>query len=349
MSDLDQIKNKFRFFTFYKWAAIACFFLSIIFLFFGITQSISGGSAIDSLKSDFSNLSKDKPTSVILQEAENIGVEYTARTGRRSTITYYYFVIKTHDKKLILETKDKDDIKKGATINIKNAISATTAENQKNIKTLAVKNNANENTKISEQELLDIKFVKHYTDGDKFASDYWGWIVFAIFLVCTIVFGIRYLWDKRNYTIAIEDIKQASFSAQNTNQTTSTNHPQPEDNIQNQVFSNTNYTSTNNQSSYQSSPVSTPVDSSNYQYNQTKSNKTVYILLAVFLGIFGVHHFYNHKIIFGFLHLIWLFCLIISLFAIEQLAIIFLLSFILLPITFVASLIQALVKGLSKE
>jgi len=347
MSEPAKINNKFRYFTFYKWGAIACFLLSIIFLFAGISQSAGGGSVIDTLKPDFSNLSKEKPASIVLQEAENIGVEYTAKTGRRSTTTYNYFVIKTHNKKLILETEDKDKVKKGVSINIQDSISATTAENQKNIKTLAIKNNVNENTKIGEQELLDIKFVQHYTDSDKLGSDYWGWIAFAIFFVCTLVFGIRYWWDKRNYIIAMEDIRQNSSFSQNINQPTKLNQQQPEYNNQNTNFTNTD-TPTNNQNSYQNIPVSTPIYTSNSSYNQPKSNKTTYILLAIFLGIFGVHHFYNHKIIFGFLHLIWLVCFIIPFFAMEQLALIFLLSFILLPITFVVSLIQALVKGLSK-
>ena len=387
------IKNKFRYFTVYKWGAITCFLLSIVFLFVGITQSMSGGSVIDALKPDFGNLSKDKPVSVVLQEAENIGVEYTARTGRRSTTTYNYFVIKTHDKKLILETDDKNDVKKSANINIKINISATTAENQNNIKTLAVKN-INENTKLSEQELLDIKFVTHYTDSDKLGSDYWGWIAFVVFLVCTGVFGIRYWWDRRNYKIAMEDIKESASFGQNNNQKTnylqeleknSRNYQENNANKPNSNFGNNennnflrnssnknteqnnlpnlsnnknyeqnnlpnnnhqNYTSQNsNYSNYDQNSFS----SNNFPQNQTKSGKITYILLAIFLGIFGVHHFYNHKILFGFLHLIWLICFVIPFFAIEQLALIFLLSFVLLAITFVASLVQALARSLSKE
>ncbi len=357
MLNSTKIKNKFRYFTFYKWGAIACFLLSIVFLFVGMSQSATGGSIIDTLKPDFGNLSKEKPVSVVLQEAENIGVEYTAQTGRRSTTTYNYFVIKTHNKKLILETKDKDEVGKGLNINIQDKISAITAENQNNLKTLAIKNNASENTKLSEQELLDIKFVQHYTDSDKLGSDYWGWIAFAVFLVCAVVFSIRYWWDKRNYRIAMEDIKEYS---QNISQTSNTNRQESAENNkanwqknggneQDFNFPNTNNSPNNYQNNYQNIPVSTPFYSSNSRYGEPKSGKTTYILLAIFLGIFGVHHFYSHKILFGFLHLTWLVCFIIPFFAMEQLALIFLLSIILLPITFVVSLVQALVKGLSKN
>lgn len=371
MSNPNNIQNRFRFFTFYKWGAMACLGLSIIFLFVGIAQSASGGSVIDPIKPDFSNLSADNPVSINLQEAENIGVEYVEKTSRRSTNTYNYFVIKTQDRKFILETDDKDEVKKGASINIKSKISPITAENQSNIKTLATKNIANENAKLGEDELLDIKFVTHYTESDRLGSDYWGWMAFGVLLFAALVLGIRYWWDKRNYTIAIQDIRQISADYHSPNQALAQNYQYPENSNRyggsNQTFlesnspisnendyqnSYQNNYQNNRQSSYRESPVFNP--DPNYGTfkspdRQNKTKKTTYVLSAIFLGIFGVHHFYEQKVVFGLLHLSWLFCMIIPLFALNQLSGFFLLAFVLLPITLLVSIIQALVRLFSKE
>ena len=194
---------------------------------------------------------------------------------------------------------------------------------------------------------MNIKLVAHYTDSDKLGSDYWGWIASAVFFVSTMVLGIRYWWERRNYKTAIEDIQETTPIRQNNNQAINEN---PKDEIQNNNLPNANNSPIDNPTvNSVSTPVNIPNSNNNSSQNQLKLSKTTYILLAVFLGIFGVHHFYNHKIIFGFLHLIWLICFIIPFFAMEQLALIFLLSFVLLPITFIVGLVQALVKGLSKE
>lgn len=90
--------------------------VSLPFLFIGLTK-ISAENIVDKLKPDFSNLSKDKLVSVVIDDVEDTLSKYK-QVRRRSITSYNYFIIKVFNKKLILESTDSE-IKKGSVIRYK--------------------------------------------------------------------------------------------------------------------------------------------------------------------------------------------------------------------------------------
>lgn len=89
---------------------------------------------------------------------------------------------------------------------------------------------------------------------------------------------------------------------------------------------------------------------------ESKRHKIIYITLAVFFGVFGVHQFFNRKIWFGLAHISWLPFFIISGILSRDSPILsgdgllpFLISITIFPVSLITSLIQGIIQLSNKE
>ena len=328
-------KPKTKFSSLNKWGAIVCTIIATIFLFVGVSQLASGPSKIEPLRSDFSNLASADAASVKLDNVANIGIELSSKS-RRSTTTYYYFLASVENQKIIIETTSKNDIKYGAEINVSDNISSKTTENLSNIKTLAQENIADKTLKLSSDEVQNIKIVKHFTDSDKFFGDYWAWIIFVIFAIIAVANFVKH---NRNRQIAeLEEADESSIEADNSQNLSTTKSVASEWGINSEHFLNKK-NHTQNQD-----PIALR--------QEAPTSIVVYIFLAVFLGVFGVHQFYNRKIVLGLLHILWLPLIILPLIFIQfenAIGIFYVIGLFAAPISMIAAWIQAILRLFKKN
>lgn len=323
-------------------------FLSVIFFGVSVSQALATPTLVLPLKADFSNLSETAPTSLKLDKVMDIGITLNTASGRSST-TYYYYLVRFGETKVIIETTSKSDLVSGNQINVTSDISSKTEDNLQNITTLADTKASGSDLKLSANEFNSIRVIKHFSGSDEFFAKYWGFVGFTIFFLATIAYYIKHKSYLKAELGKVAESQNAPFE---TTQTQNVNKFPSESGIgtESQNLGSENISSSNlnqNASAVAQSSAQTVV-SPEPEY-KPNSKPMVYVLLAVFLGIFGVHHFYNQKILYGFLHLIWVIALIAFFFSPENLSWLAIVAFVGFFVTLFASIIQALMRAFSRR
>jgi TM2 domain-containing membrane protein YozV len=329
--------------------------VTIVFLIIGIYQSIKGPTTIELLKSDFSNFSNDIPTDTVLDSSKDSGLEYTVSSGRRSTTTYYYMLVKTQGKKLILETTDRDELKAGERVAIKGDVSSKTEDNLENIRKITSRNIVDGDLRLSEDEARDVKVLKHFSEGDKSTADYWGWYGFAIAGIIGAGYYIPYFFENKKYQQYldhVDEIHKVNIRNQETHH--STNLDDGTKNLQNESeFTQKPQSAEPPKPHHHTVEIeknTNPIDSEIISAKKSQhTSKSTYAILAILFGVLGLHQFYNGKIWFGFLHLIWLPLTIIAIISPQQLGGFLLLAILIFPISALVGIIMGIVRLVSKE